>query len=341
MYEGLLHRLCAYWGDRKQLRDRGMLKRCDTTEKFITCLRSLCSSDETTYLVIDKAERLREMDSNVLPALLRLDQLEGSNIRIILISEIIWGNFHSGVSTVQPIQVEFKSYSKEELVEILSRESQEDVDFYRVFVRIVLDQFLSSCRNIKELRCILNMLFLKYKEPVLSGKVGKQDTNQLYASFKPYLKQSFDKIYHHDEELEVVGGACTLESELPPNTRYILVAAYLASHNLPKHDHFFSRTISRKKRPRQIEPKTQEVDSHMQGPAAFPLERMFAIFQGITEKPLPVTITLYHEVATLVELDLLTKMSEGLDSIKLKCNISHMQAKKLASSLDINLAKFQ
>ena len=66
--------------------------KCDNMTDFLRQLKNSLSSrqltSETFYIVLDKAERLRDIEANVLPAFLRLQELTQLNICVIFISQI-------------------------------------------------------------------------------------------------------------------------------------------------------------------------------------------------------------------------------------------------------------
>ncbi|KAI8393755.1 origin recognition complex subunit 5 C-terminus-domain-containing protein [Radiomyces spectabilis] len=74
---------------------------------------------ETRYLILDRAERLRDMSSTVLPALLRLSELARRNICVILISSIVFEKFRMKGGVYEPLLIRFPDYTKEDTLQIL------------------------------------------------------------------------------------------------------------------------------------------------------------------------------------------------------------------------------
>lgn len=59
----------------------------------------------------------------------------------------------------------------EEMLEILAKDcpADESPAFFRAFVELLYGVFHHSCKNLNELRHMAELLFPKYREPVISG----------------------------------------------------------------------------------------------------------------------------------------------------------------------------
>ena len=66
--------------------------------------------------MLDKAERLRNMDASILPAFLNLAQLTGCNVCVLLLSQIVWEKFLFGFGSnfFEPFVIHFPDYTKSE-----------------------------------------------------------------------------------------------------------------------------------------------------------------------------------------------------------------------------------
>ncbi|KAG8570698.1 hypothetical protein GDO81_011375 [Engystomops pustulosus] len=91
-------------------------ERCDTFNEFVRFFKRATASrglrNETVYIVLDKADLLREMDANLLPGFLRLQELTGDNVTVILLTEIAWETFRPNTGCFEPLTIYFADYSK-------------------------------------------------------------------------------------------------------------------------------------------------------------------------------------------------------------------------------------
>lgn len=143
--------------------------KCDNMTDFIRQLKHSLSSreftNETFYIVLDKAERLRDIEVNVLPAFLRLHELAQLNICVILLSQIVWEKFQVGTGFYEPVIVHFMDYSKAELLQIMAIDcpASHPVEFYKAYCQLLTSVFYSVCRDLNELRHLVSgtlLLFL-------------------------------------------------------------------------------------------------------------------------------------------------------------------------------------
>ncbi|KFP86610.1 Origin recognition complex subunit 5, partial [Acanthisitta chloris] len=91
---------------------------CDTFNDFVRLFKQTIVSqelqDETLYIVSNLmfiAEQLREMEANILPAFLRLQELTDANVTVVLLSEIVWELFRPNVGCFEPFTLYFPDYS--------------------------------------------------------------------------------------------------------------------------------------------------------------------------------------------------------------------------------------
>ena len=147
--------------------------RCDNMNDFILMLKKIFneqSLDETVYIVLDKSERLRDMEANVLPAFARLAELTACNIGVIFLSEIIFEKFNQGTGVREPYLLHFPDYSKSELLEIMSLDAPEEYahEFYTGYCQLLLSVFYNACRNLRELRHLVSARYTvgKYKKHI-------------------------------------------------------------------------------------------------------------------------------------------------------------------------------
>ncbi|KAI9248261.1 origin recognition complex subunit 5 C-terminus-domain-containing protein [Phascolomyces articulosus] len=187
-------------------------------------------SDETHYLVLDRAERLRDMGPTLLPVLLRLSEMTGRNICVILLSTIVFEKFKVKGGAYEPLYIRFSEYSKEDTLQILqllfvsterrielrkeddgddddqgedddARNDEEpefvelDDDFFTGFCEVIYTIFNHNCKDINELKYIAALLFPLYIKPIRDRQVQIHEKAKLLKHAQPYFAQATDKLY--------------------------------------------------------------------------------------------------------------------------------------------------
>ncbi|NWH72823.1 ORC5 protein, partial [Piaya cayana] len=180
---------------------------CDNLNDFVRLFKQALASkklqDQTVYivsnriLVLDRAEQLREMEANILPAFLRLQELTDKNVTVILLTEIVWELFRPITGCFEPLTLYFPDYSIAHLQKILSqnRPPEYSADFYAAYINILLGVFYMVCRDLKELQHLAVLNFSKYCEPVVRGEANERDTHKLWKNIEPHLKKAMQTVY--------------------------------------------------------------------------------------------------------------------------------------------------
>lgn len=213
----------------------------DLMSDFLKELKDL--RDGNYVIVIENAEKLRDMDYNILPVLTKLQDLTGLNISCILISSIAMEKY--GLSDV--IKIHVPEYSKQDITDILMAQFNEihqnikytitnsssineqskaermliantmDKEFYRNFVDIFLNVFYKACRDITELTFLSNKSFVIYYTPVLNGEIACSDITNLWRNISKNLKNSLNTIYMRIDNLSSLEMKASMEeSEVDP-----------------------------------------------------------------------------------------------------------------------------
>ena len=133
---------------------------------------------------------------------------------------------------------------------------------YSKYGNIFLNVFYKACRDLKELRFLSRKCYHTYYTPVLSGEFKKTDVSNLWRNINKTLKFSLNTIYtrivnQNNQELVKSGEMTQMEIdeqqmekldkqqtmkqfaqnlELPFYAKYLIIAAFLASHNEAKSD---------------------------------------------------------------------------------------------------------
>ncbi|KAF7246643.1 Origin recognition complex subunit 5, partial [Varanus komodoensis] len=88
---------------------------CDTFNDFVRLFkRTTVAPDlqnQTIYIVLDNAENLREIEANILPGFLRLQELTERNVTVVLLSEIVWELLRPATGCLEPLPIYFPDYS--------------------------------------------------------------------------------------------------------------------------------------------------------------------------------------------------------------------------------------
>ncbi|KAI3366691.1 hypothetical protein L3Q82_009364 [Scortum barcoo] len=342
-----------------------LLPRSPSLSDFVRIYRQQCSESpakQTRYVVMEKAELLRDTDANLLPALLRLQELVEDNVTVILLSEIVWDKFRPNTGCFEPLLLHFPDYSKGELQQILSqdRHPSYSAEFYSSYINILLGVFYSVCRDLRELRHLAALNFSKFCEPVAEGKVNlnlhvafpvtelcfmsavkETDTHKLWRNIEPHLKKAMQTVYLREvsslqweqmqqmEEKEagaLRGLSAHTHVELPYYSKFLLIAAYLASYNPARTDkRFFLKT-----------------SNHLLGPKPFPLDRLLAIFYSVVDSRVAPTASIFSQISSLVTLQLLTQVShdDQLDAPKYKCAVSMDFICAISRTVSFDIVKY-
>lgn len=346
LFETILRKLC------------GLTEvRCENMMDFIQQLRGNRTKIEGSVIIIDKADKLRTMDFNIFPGLLKLKELTGGiPLSVIFLSQIILQKFYSKTNIVETIQIVFPQYNKEELLEILTLDFdyarslivnntndvfQFDLDFYRNYLNVFLSVFYRNCRDLTELRYIARRNFLNYCQPIINKENTIKDSMALWRKVAPTFKQALQNLYQR-----VSSETPTQNLELPFYAKYLLIAAYLASYNPAKDDkRLFVKYHGKKTKTLSDVKKKSKVSEQLNtllGPKPFTFDRLLAIFYSIVEDQIGFNNNLLVQVSSLVELQLLSSLSDSssLDGVKYKCNVNFDFIQTICKMVGFNIRKY-
>ncbi|KAH6678936.1 origin recognition complex subunit Orc5 [Plectosphaerella plurivora] len=270
-------------------------------------------------LVFDSIDRQRDASAILLPALARLSESIPCLTCVFILTSPPAGFLRLSSAP----HIYFPNYSKADFVRIMSLEppetlsttTPEDTAFlWPRFCGAVHDALTSAAsRTLPSFRHACSVLWPRFTAPVLAATHGPREFSKLLIAGRAHFQ---------DESLLNPGiisisrslgtGAVTpnpqpatsttvvatasapaLVAKLPTMARLLLLAAYLASHNAPKHDLTLFSTYhhGRRKRrgggfaaPRQSGSrgnKHRKISRKLLGAHAFALERMMAIFASM------------------------------------------------------------
>ncbi|XP_029901659.1 origin recognition complex subunit 5 [Myripristis murdjan] len=339
-----------------------LLPRSPSLSDFVRIYRQQCSHSpavQTRYIVMEKAELLRDMDANLLPALLRLQELVQDNVTVILLSEIVWDKFRPNTGCFEPLQLHFPDYSKGELQQILAQDSHPSysAELYSSYINILLGVFYSVCRDLRELRHLAALNFSKFCEPLEEGKVKESDTHKLWRNIEPHLKKAMQTVYLREvssvqwEQLQqmeekdtgaVRGLSAHAHVELPYYSKFLLIAAYLASYNPARTDKRFFVKHHGKVRKTNFLKKHEKTSNHLLGPKPFPLDRLLAIFYSVVDSRVAPTASIFSQISSLVTLQLLAQVGhdDQIDAPKYKCAVSLDFIRAISRTVNFDIVKY-
>ncbi|EGV97014.1 origin recognition complex subunit 5 [Cricetulus griseus] len=335
---------------------------CETFNDFVRLFKQVTNTenlkDQTVYIVLDKAEYLRDMEANLLPGFLRLQELTDRNVTVIFLSEIIWEKFRPNTGCFEPFVLYFPDYSIGNLQKILSHDHPPEysADFYAAYINILLGVFYTVCRDLKELRHLAVLNFPKYCEPVVKGEAGERDTRKLWRNIEPHLKKAMQTVYLREisssqwEKLQkddtdpgqLKGLSAYTHVELPYYSKFILIAAYLASYNPARTDRRFFLKHHGKIKKTNFLKKHEKTSNHLLGPKPFPLDRLLAILYSIVDSRVAPTANIFSQITSLVTLQLLTIVGhdDQLDGPKYKCTVSLDFIRAIARTVNFDIIKY-
>lgn len=350
--------------------------KCDNMMDFVFNLEKCARETDLSRsaVILDKAERLRNMDANLLAGFLRLRELcpAATPLCVILISELPFQKYYFRGNVVEPIKIYFPQYNMKELAEILAldyddfmdvvrnnhdRPTSINLDFYRNYLNVFLSFFYRNCRDLNELRYMSRVNFFNYCKPVINGECKPNDAMALWKNISPILKSSLDNLYLRvctkDDDAKNIQTMTTFSKknlaqslELPFYAKYLLIAAYLASYNSAKEDkRLFMKYHGRKTKTMKdvkAKSKVSEKLSTQLGPKAFGFDRLIAIFYAILEDKVNFNNNLLAQLSSLVELQLLAASSDGcnLDGQKYKCTVGFDFIQTISSMVGFNVRKY-
>lgn len=163
-------------------------------------------------IIIQDAEKLRDMESNILPVLLHLKENTHLNLSTLFISHLP----PEKLALPPMLKIYVPNHSKEDMVDLMLTGYGEifndimrsidiegtnvdekrqlavhlDDEFYKQFLNIFLNVTLKTCRDYEELKPLAERCFKSYYAPVLSGEIRYNDVTNLWRNISGVLKSS-------------------------------------------------------------------------------------------------------------------------------------------------------
>uniref|UniRef100_A0A8C9MW17 Origin recognition complex subunit 5 n=1 Tax=Serinus canaria TaxID=9135 RepID=A0A8C9MW17_SERCA len=310
---------------------------CDTLNDFVRLFKQAVASQELQDQTLYITDR---------------------NVTVILLSEIVWELFRPNIGCFEPFTMYFPDYSIGHLQKILSQNHPPEysADFYAAYINILLGVFYMVCRDLKELRHLAALNFAKYCEPVVRGEANERDTRKLWKNIEPHLKKAMQTVYLREisssqwERLQQDGGepgqlkglSAHTHMELPYYSKFLLIAAYLASYNPVRTDKRFFLKHHGKIRKTNFMKKHEKTSNHLLGPKPFPLDRLLAILYSIVDNRVAPTANIFSQITSLVTLQLLSMVGQNdqLDGPRYKCTVSLDFIRAIARTVNFDIIKY-
>lgn len=233
-------------------------QKCDSMGDLIHELRKL-PEENNIVIVLENAEYLRDLHSNVLPALTRLQELSGRNICSILVSQLPYEKFYPKTGLPEVIRIRFPQYTANEVAKILlkdfanvkvflrrgidrnlklsSEEKQQqkdileslDQEFYANYLHAFLCVFFRACRNVSQLRMVAKECFEKYCAPIFEDPEAQRSVTKLWHNVSDTLKVALTNIYSRIEsasELQMTRSSARAESAVKQAMQIIELPYY-------------------------------------------------------------------------------------------------------------------
>ena len=286
--------------------------KCDSMADFLLQLPDVLNGREG-WLIIDNAHRLAS--TSVLSSLSRTREATDVNLRLLVISSVGWGTgifLQETCTLLDPIQIRFPPYRPSELktilVSLFKRKHQEQVKFnpsvmvpqhsfsesellsaYRSFVDGIMNTFARASVNLRDASAFSDEFFPQYIAPLLSGKKLAPENGFLNRNFFSNKElgraiKSLDVRAHECRDVPMKKSS--EDMGLPYVSKYLLLAAYIASWNSPSSDRQVfdgAYKIKRGRKNGQASDRAAEsaLEAELRGPHSFPLERLLHIFYNI------------------------------------------------------------
>lgn len=366
--------------------------KCDTVAEFGLALPGAVGRRGPCWLVLDRAERLAGTD--LLSALLRVGEDAGLRVEVLLITRTGWGSgrfLRDTVGAPPPREVHFAAYAPQQLEKIVARRwaalhGERDAHPLRQFLHAFVPSFCRASNNLLDLQAAVARLFPLYMQPLRDGR--QLQAPSLYGRIKSEVQQCIQSLQlgaglqqqRGQQEAAAPAAACGgdgtagqrracsagLAFELPYVSKFLLLAAYVASRNKPTADRaVFDPGLRRRgRRDAQATDRQAEaaVEARLRGPHTFPLERLLHIFwaifahhegdeegegwQGDADNRQEARRVMQqgevlHQVASLLSLRLLDQCGgDALEGQLYRCNLGEDVADALAANVRLRLADY-
>ncbi|KAL9120000.1 MAG: hypothetical protein Q9187_003441 [Circinaria calcarea] len=353
--------------------NRNLDARCESLNALVVQLQSLLQGDKKFVLVLDGIDGQREAPPTLLPAIARLGEtipqlvvvlvVTAPRPRFLRLAGVPHVHFHPydrsdsiAIVSRAPLSIFASTTTSEDLTNHLASESNEDdVWLWSRFCGAVWDSLSKGAgRNVVDFRRTCEKLWSSFVKPIRDGTFGTRDFSKLMVRNRALFQaevaliEGIIPVPFTEDKKNTIG----YSHELPYYTKYLLLAAYLASFNPSRQDQVFFMKSSDKKRRKKgggtaggRPAKHRKIQRKLLGPQPFVLERMLAIFHAIIPHNMPSGIAdIMTQIATLASLRLLLKTPSTADVLdagtKWRVNASYEYIKRLAKEVRFDVESY-
>lgn len=197
--------------------------KCDSARDFVEALRKL-DTKVPYVIVLDDAQRLRDLEANVLTVFLRLSESTMLNVCCLFVASLPFEKLYPTGSFPLPIVMHWPNYTQREILKIILGKFEQykrdlytiyvneqidfqearrrddiikslQIPFFESFLNLFLNALFRTCRDLKELCLLSRDCFKEYCQPVICGTTDCNDVGALYKHVAGALKAAINKIY--------------------------------------------------------------------------------------------------------------------------------------------------
>lgn len=191
--------------------------KCDNAREFVEALRKL-DTTVSYVIVLDDAQRLRDLEANVFTVFLRLRETTTLNICCLFVAALPLEKLYPTVGIPLPMVVHWPNYTQKEILKILlgkfkqykgdlsaiyvadanitfqEGRRREDIinglqiAFFENYLNLFLKSCFQRCRDLKQLHVLSRDCFKKYCEPIIDGTTEYTDVVALYNHISGALR---------------------------------------------------------------------------------------------------------------------------------------------------------
>ncbi|ODQ80521.1 hypothetical protein BABINDRAFT_160795 [Babjeviella inositovora NRRL Y-12698] len=357
---------------------------CDSFSSFMVSLEQFsvhASYTQPHLLVLDRIDRCMEPPTDLFAQFGRLYEQCSVNLCVVFVYS---SPDPRTLLTSSIPHVYFPRYTQDEVVEILSTKmicqfpgeftitDTAAMDFWVKYVKIVVDSIAAyTGTDIILIQEILMKIWTPFIAPLVSGQFK---INEFIRLFRHGL-HLFGDFAIADDLLESHPGHL-LPSNIPLHSKYILIAAYLASFNESRYDSLFFSKLKHARADRRFGGRkvrgnskaAARISNRMLAASPFDLERLLAILHAIYQEnydgklvvsfddegkgetetslasgALVNTIDVESQIATLISLRLIVKTGNGVHGdllagkVRLRCNVGWSFIAGLAKDIGMDV----
>ena len=338
--------------------------KCEGLQTFVHHLKSFCSLQvelndekdgnnkvfglERVLVIVDRAELIQKDHSDILHVFVNCQEvLQQRNICFILSSTQLCTSSCNNpeLSTTLVPVIHFPQYTKDELIQIIVNKppAGETVSMYQFYVNAIVTVHYGVCRDLMKLWRLVN-----YHHPqFVSSRRPQDDVSTLWKRLVPALRQDFksvnsDAVVSGSLQTDIssfmvkTSSAC---NEMPTFSKYVLIAAFLASRNPVSFDRRLFVTERGPRKRKNTGSSLKEMKAS-KGPAMFPQARLQSICSKLIGKPILMDTSMYSHITTLCNSKLLVRYDDSLEDVKYRCLARLDLIREISNSLNFPLMEY-